>query len=60
MAQKRFKPVLIKNATEKAKSARVWTVFDTQTKQPWADSRNRVSTWFDVAWTCDNLNSREK
>jgi hypothetical protein len=59
MPQKRFKPVTVKNATSKAKTGNVWTIFDTRTKQIWADPRNRVSNWFDVSWTCDNLNSRE-
>lgn len=59
MPQKRFKPVTVKNATSKAKAEAVWTIFDTSTKKPWADPRNKVSNWFDVSLSCDTLNSRE-
>jgi hypothetical protein len=60
MPQKRFIPALAKNATQKAKEAEVWIVFDTRTKKPWADHRNVRSNWFDVSLACDTLNSREK
>lgn len=59
MPKKRFVPRTVKHATDKARTAEVWTVYDTSTKQPWSDHRNQVSNWFDVSRACDVLNSRE-